>query len=273
MKRFSYRYESTLVFSSPVAFHSWLLRCQPRAEQFQKVEQHSFSAEMTYENGAKLFVPAQSRTDSFGSAILYGFIYPKHSKLNFVSQGTVQHTPYRICGAAHSMYSATSPLTVLSEEMERFARNIALDSAIEAPVWNDTASFHKAAAIVSAVHRHMSYVPGSTNTSTTAADAFASGQGVCQDYAHITISLLRHAGIPARYACGFIPGEGATHAWVEFFDRGVWLGIDPTHDRLLDFGSIKIAHGRDCTDCPVNRGVFTGKAEQETIISLKVTPL
>ena len=119
----------------------------------------------------------------------------------------------------------------------------------------------------------MVYQPGSTDVFTTAAKAFELGQGVCQDYAHITLALLREAGIPARYVCGLLSGEGATHAWVEWFDSGVWLALDPTHDRAVEYGCIKIAHGRDSADCPVNRGIFTGRVQQRNSVSIKVEEL
>ena len=116
----------------------------------------------------------------------------------------------------------------------------------------------------------MDYAPGSTSVATTAAQAVELGRGVCQDYAHITLALMRDAGIPSRYVCGFIPGEGATHAWVEWFDSGLWLALDPTHDRAVEYGFIKLAHGRDSSDCPVNRGIFTGRVQQSNSVSIKV---
>ena len=128
----------------------------------------------------------------------------------------------------------------------------------------------RAWALLEAVQAHMQYAPGVTGVSTTAAQAYELGQGVCQDYAHILLSLLRCSGIPARYACGYLAGEGAGHAWVEFFDQGVWRGLDPANNRLLSCGCIKVAHGRDSADCPVNRGVFTGRAAQQNTLAIKV---
>ena len=83
----------------------------------------------------------------------------------------------------------------------------------------------------------------------------------------------RAAHIPARYVNGFIEGEGATHAWVEVYDDGAWWGIDPTHNRPIEWGYIKLSHGRDAEDCPVNRGVFTGAASQTAEIRVIVEEL
>lgn len=137
--------------------------------------------------------------------------------------------------------------------------------------------FNLACAIAYAVHKRLSYVPQSTHVDTLAGEAFALNAGVCQDYAHITIALCRMAGIPARYACGFISGEGVSHAWLEVYIHGVWYGIDPTQNRLIHYAYIKVAHGRDSADCPMNRGTFcstsSNSCTQETSISVKVNPL
>lgn len=120
------------------------------------------------------------------------------------------------------------------------------------------------------LYREFSYVPGSTHVGTTAEEALAGGKGVCQDYAQILIALCRMAGYPARYVVGLLPGEGATHAWAEVWQDGRWLGLDPTHDCAADERYIKLSHGRDFTDCSVDRGCFKGGAGQRQKIYIKV---
>lgn len=105
---------------------------------------------------------------------------------------------------------------------------------------------------------------------TTAADAFASRMGVCQDYAHLMVALCRAAGFHARYVCGLMMGEGQTHAWVEVYDGLCWYAFDPTNDTAVATGFIKIAHGRDALDCSVSRGVYTGISNQTTNVSVTV---
>ena len=267
MKRFRFRFESSVVFSSPVSSHSWLLRALPKQEQFQRTEEDSLRLEAGLPDGRCIDVPVRSAVDAFGGRVQFGCVLQPHVRLTLVSAGTVAQSPYRICGTAHGMYFPPSPLTLPSDEMLTFAREQGLDGTCVSGI------SQRARAVASAVHARMEYAPGCTGVATTAAQAFALGRGVCQDFAHITLALLRHAGVAARYVCGFLPGEGATHAWVEYFDSGVWLALDPTHDRSVDYGCIKIAHGRDSADCPVNRGVFTGKVQQHTTVSIKVDPL
>ena len=119
----------------------------------------------------------------------------------------------------------------------------------------------------------MRYQPGLTHAATTAQEALALGQGVCQDYAHILLALCRAAHIPARYVNGFMEGEGATRAWVEVYDEGAWGGMDPANKRPIEGGCVKRTDGRKAEDCPVNRGVFTGAATQTAEIRVIVEEL
>ena len=118
------------------------------------------------------------------------------------------------------------------------------------------------------LHQDLSYEKGVTTFQTTAEEAMKLKKGVCQDYAHILIALLRMMRIPARYVVGMMIGEGFSHAWVEMEADGRWYGLDPTNDVLVGENYIKISHGRDYNDCIVNKGVFTGMASQKQDISV-----
>ena len=76
--------------------------------------------------------------------------------------------------------------------------------------------------------------------------------------------------IPCRYVTGMMLGEGKSHAWVEVYSDGMWIGMDPTNSQLVDDFYIKIAHGRDYSDCLVNQGIFTGNVTQIQEISVNV---
>ena len=123
-------------------------------------------------------------------------------------------------------------------------------------------AYDRAMAIRKAVHEAFSYQPGATSAHESGEDAFARKQGVCQDYAHVMLSLLRMEGIPARYVAGMLLGEGASHAWVEAQCGGYWYGFDPTNDLLVDDGYVRVSCGRDSADCAVIRGTFYGLAAQ-----------
>lgn len=131
----------------------------------------------------------------------------------------------------------------------------------------------KSIKIMDCLHQQFSYVPSTTEASTKAEEAWQLGMGVCQDFAHIFIVLLRLAGIPARYACGLLVGEGASHAWVEIFSRGKWIGLDPTNNCLISDRHIKFGNGRDASECAINRGIIKGGGTQIQKVDAVVTPI
>jgi transglutaminase-like putative cysteine protease len=128
------------------------------------------------------------------------------------------------------------------------------------------------------VYTHFKYQKGITNIETTVDEILNYRQGVCQDFAHVLLQLLRTAGIPARYVSGYIcpnksgmRGEGATHAWVEYYLPGHgWVGLDPTNNILVDSHHIKLATGRDFSDCTPVKGIFKGIARQSLSVYVSV---
>ena len=127
-----------------------------------------------------------------------------------------------------------------------------------------------AAEIGSAVHAHFTYRWGVTTVATKAAEAWAGGVGVCQDYAHCMVVLCRLCGLPARYVSGQVLGEGGTHAWVEVLvahptvtDALRAVAFDPTHDRRAGLRYVTIAVGRDYGDVPPTSGTFEAPYEGE----------
>lgn len=108
------------------------------------------------------------------------------------------------------------------------------------------------------------YSPGSTAVSSQLEEILERRAGVCQDFAHVLIALARHLGWPARYVSGYLLSEavfeGQSHAWVEVGSAdGRWLGLDPTHGVEADDRHLAVAVGRDYSDVPPIKGVFTGE--------------
>lgn len=131
------------------------------------------------------------------------------------------------------------------------------------------------------VRDRISYAAGATTVSTTASQAWATGWGVCQDFTHAMLSLLRSAGIPARYVSGYLhteevaPGEtvrGESHAWVEVWNGG-WEGLDPTNDRTVGAAHVLVARGRDYADVPPLKGIYAGGASQGLGVEVDITQL
>ncbi len=132
------------------------------------------------------------------------------------------------------------------------------------------------------IHAHFAYEPRSTRVDSHIDEALRARAGVCQDFSHIMITLVRSVGIAARYVSGYIAphesrtnrsGDNATHAWIEAFlpDLG-WVGFDPTNNMLVGDRHIVVAAGRDYSDVPPTRGVFKGDAGSELSVAVSVSP-
>jgi len=112
-----------------------------------------------------------------------------------------------------------------------------------------------------AIHKLIKYSPNVTTVQTRAMDILASPAGVCQDYSHLMIGILRSQQIPARYVSGYLNqgkqfvGSAQIHAWVEVFVPNLgWVGLDPTNSLFADYHYIKVADGQDYDDCSPLKG-------------------
>lgn len=256
MRKYIYNYQTITHFDGCISSHSFLLRCMPCVNACQGVGRRDL---FLYPS-----VPLIYGADAWKNPIQYGSIAGAHDSFVFVSSGEARLSAYGL-PLEHPFYRDLFLLPTAKTAMQAPMRAL-LDQ-----VPPGLEGFRLAQALASAVYAYMAYRPGTTTQDTTAAEAFGRRQGVCQDYAHLLIALCRAAGIPVRYANGFILGLGTTHAWVEVLDGTVWRGLDPTNHVLqIEYGYIKIAHGRDAADCPVNRGIFTGVAHQHTEVRVIV---
>jgi transglutaminase-like putative cysteine protease len=128
------------------------------------------------------------------------------------------------------------------------------------------------------IFKHFTYTKGITNIETTVDEILEIRKGVCQDFAHVLLQLLRTAGIPSRYVSGYIcpnesglRGEGATHAWVEIYTptQG-WLGLDPTNNIWTMDNHVKLSVGRNFYDCTPVKGTFKGFARQTLSVCVSI---
>ena len=140
---------------------------------------------------------------------------------------------------------------------------------------------HAIRAAVAAVRDRIRYDDAATDVTTTAGQAWATGGGVCQDFSHTTLALLRAAGIPARYVSGYLhtedeaPGQtvvGESHAWIEAWN-GSWVAYDPTNDRRVGAAHVVVARGRDYDDVPPLKGIYAGGASETLGVSVEITQL
>lgn len=136
--------------------------------------------------------------------------------------------------------------------------------------------------INTAIYRTFEYAKEQTSVDSPIDDALRLKRGVCQDFAHIMIALLRELRIPGRYVSGYLfhqgergsrAADGATHAWVEALLPGLdWVGFDPTNNSFANERHIRVALGRDYADVPPTHGIFRGSATSELSVNVRVHP-
>ena len=256
----NYEYRMKISYSEPVAKCYFTIKAIP-AEDFR---QKSISYDISMYPETKYSMS----NDSFGNIQIIGNEGEPHSEFEFIIKGLVETRPVNITEGVNvsrvGMYKYPYGKCIPGNELKLFANTI--KSAID----KCQTTKEKCIRIMDAVYDRMQYRKGSTEVETNAEEAFAGGCGVCQDYAHIFITLLKLFDIPARYVCGLIVGEGASHAWVEAVCDNNYVAFDPTHNREITDEYIKLGTGRDATDCAINRGVMWGGGKQTQEIKVTV---
>jgi transglutaminase-like putative cysteine protease len=220
-------------------------------------------------------VAVASRRDAFGNVVLDLRVPFVEIAIDFEAWIVVERFaagPHRLPGAALTdrRYLDASPLTQPDEALRAVATSLRMAGEEPLPL---------ARRINRWVYETMTYTPGVTTVETTAAEALALSQGVCQDYAHIMLALCRLCNLPARYISGHLLGEGGTHAWVDVLiptpsplpdpppqagegkaprgggDAQV-VAFDPTHGREVGLSYVTVAVGRDYRDVAPTSGSY-----------------
>lgn len=251
-------YELKITFSAPVTDHHFSLRCFPAERASQKITNLYITISPE--------VPLSFGTDGFGNKYVWGTAPQKHDEFVFkvFAQVECNGCSEQEERAEHFLgqFKAPTKLTFMSPAMKEFLASLRLEQYS-----NDE---DKLDALNKAVGEHIKYISGSTNVKTTAEEAFTQCKGVCQDFAHVLLALLRHEGYIARYVAGAIQGEGESHAWVEVLLNGSWIPLDPTHCRRGNENYIAFAVGRDATETNLSKGVFNGFVTQKQEVIVKM---
>jgi transglutaminase-like putative cysteine protease len=165
------------------------------------------------------------------------------------------------------VFTRTSPLTCVDEPLAAFAEKHRRRAGSPSGM----------AELASAILKKMPFKPGDTAVSSSAAEAFAIGSGVCQDHAHVFIACCRYLGVPARYVSGYVYSPGheeahvASHAWAEAWTVDRWRSFDIANNRPAGEDHIRLAVGADYFDaCPI-RGIRTGGGAETMSAAALVT--
>lgn len=162
------------------------------------------------------------------------------------------------------------------------------DLADEAALMSDGTAYGFAHIAATLIHERFKYQKGATHVHSSVADCLITRSGVCQDFSHLLISMLRSKGLPVRYVSGYLVprqsndekgtmerviGGLASHAWVQvFIPETGWIGLDPTVGSFVESKHIRIAYGRDYGDVAPVRGVYKGHAGQSLSVNVLMRP-
>jgi transglutaminase-like putative cysteine protease len=260
------------------------VRMHPRSEGNQRC----FVFQLSVNPRARIF----GYTDSYGNLVHHFDLPARHGQLTIISDALV-NIDAQPAVPEDMRVEAWQELEELLEKKDywdmlmpsHFARSCPELEQLAREIGADERKGRSPLAflqdIASGIHRSFRYVKKSTAVNSPIEDALRSRQGVCQDFAHIMIALVRNARIPCRYVSGYLyhssedeyPTDGATHAWVEALLPGLgWVGFDPTLNRLASAQHIRTAIGRDYADVPPTMGMMKGKADTQLQVRVRVTP-
>lgn len=219
-------------------------------------------------------------TDFYGNRVHHFNILQSHKRVCIVATSVVEtmaapDRPVAEANEIHLMdFSAESKYVHFDPAICALAEQF---RGIEDPV-------RQATEICRHINSTFQYEPGVTDVHSTSAVVMALGRGVCQDFAHVMLSVCRHLSVPARYVSGYLFGGGSTpegrdeasHAWCEVYcgPQAGWVGFDPTHKTLtVDERYIKIGTGRDYADVPPVRGTYKGSSSETLSVAVRVSSL
>ena len=227
--------------------------------------------------------------DFYGNAVHHFDIPGKHQSIEVVSEATVEMLP-RVDPASfqQSTWEELDELVAQGDYLEMFLHSHfaritpALDSLrkeFNLARSGDPLSLLKT--LNTSLYEAFEYMPNATRVDSPIDEALQSRQGVCQDFAHIMIALVRQLRVPCRYVSGYLyhgdkdrdrSTAGASHAWVEaYLGECGWVEFDPTNNLLGCERHIRVAVGRDYADVPPTRGVHRGEAESELRVYVTVS--
>jgi transglutaminase-like putative cysteine protease len=280
---YSVRHTTTFRYEPAVRESLMEVRLQPRSDG----EQRCLSFTLTVDPAANVM---QYR-DFMGNTVHHFDIAGKHTVVKVTAQSAVEVPDVAAPRAADSgdwadldamvaandywemllpshFAQSSAPLEQLATELGCERRGNPLDLLTE---------------LNEAIYKLFAYVPNSTKVDSPIQEALETRQGVCQDFAHIMIALVRRMKIPCRYVSGYMfhrdedehdrSLEGASHAWVEALVPGLgWVAFDPTNNLVGGDRHIRVALGRDYADVPPTRGVYKGEAQSELSVAVTVSP-
>jgi transglutaminase-like putative cysteine protease len=169
----------------------------------------------------------------------------------------------------------TAPNSVFLRQTDATKPSLQIQDHVQAPL-SGSKGLAQLHALMAAIHHQVAFTIGATDASTTAAEAYLRGRGVCQDHTHIFLGVARALGIPSRYVTGYLvtgigASSSASHAWAEAFvpDLG-WVGFDAANGICPTDHYVRVAAGIDAAAVTPIRGSRRGGAHETMTVEVRV---
>ena len=268
--RLSISHTTRYSFKDPVVHALQRLRLTPKETQGQKI----LDWEMQYENA---YLELEFDDQNYNTVTLVA-VEPGASEVTITCRGTVQTEDNAGVIGRHAghlplwSFLGQTKLTKPGPKLRALIRDI--PDFPKGP--EDGAKLDYLHALSARIRDAVPYKTGTTLVTTTAEEAVAECNGVCQDHAHIFISAARAADIPARYVSGYLMmndriSQEATHAWAEAHIDGLgWVGFDISNGISPDPRYVRVATGRDYRDAAPVTGISFGSTEQVLTVDVAV---
>jgi transglutaminase-like putative cysteine protease len=278
---FAIRYLTEYRYREPVTDNLNALRVKPATTPVQRVDDFGVRVEPE--------TRLHQHSDYYGTTVIEFGISRPHEQLSIDVRARVATSPPPAPPETDWAPAETAEYATQAGEYRlAFGRepdNVTIDELVGLSRAATPAATLRAVAEL--IPERFEYRPGVTYVGSTVEDLLEAGAGVCQDFAHLALVLLRRHGLAARYVSGYLfappsgdqtdSAEVDTHAWVEALipapDSGepVWVAADPTNRKLAGEDHVKIGHGRHYSDVPPIKGVFRGGASAELEASVRMT--
>jgi transglutaminase-like putative cysteine protease len=281
MNFYSIRHLTRFRYSQPISASIMETRMHPRSD----TSQHCLTFSLSVSPRCRVF----SYRDHLGNNVQHFDIPGDHTQLVIVAESVVEQQPMPDVPAflAPDAWDALEELIAGGDYWEMLLPStFAVETpavkmlAVQMEVSRRDDPLMLVQELNQRLYDYFEYVPRHTRVDSPVDEAIVSGKGVCQDFAHAMIALLRHVRIPARYVSGYLyrsredhdrSTPDATHAWVEALIPHLgWVGLDPTNNLVAHRRHIRTAIGRDYADVPPTHGIFRGKTDSELYVAVQV---
>jgi transglutaminase-like putative cysteine protease len=270
------QHETRLEYTEPVTEALTELRMEPASD----ADQSCCSFHLAVSPAAALF----RDQDGFCNRVHHYNVRPAHQEARILAASIVQTHPQARaldnCRATYPLDLDTVDVDVL--DFLNFRGPVCATPRLTPLVTalrpgNGTPLAELVLQIAHYINGYFEYARDVTLANSPIDDVLEKGKGVCQDFTHLMIALLRTFAVPARYVSGYVhrPNkESQSHAWCEAWLPGLgWVGVDPTNDCLVGEHHIKVGFGRDFTDVPPNKGVYRGRAKESISVRVETRAL